>query len=163
MTFATFWLTGVESMSGQPDLLPPIDLAREYQALLQFIHIAPIGLVRCNRAGLVSLMNPMATQLLAPLDFGDVEQINIFDVLDHASKDIRTLVQGMKPCVGVLCDNYSIELPHDIHEPAKAGAPIALSVTVMQLPDSSAGDLMIVIQDGSAALKMQRLRSTWYR
>jgi hypothetical protein len=119
--------------------------------------------VRSNRAGEVSMMNPMAMQLLAPLGIGASGALNIFEILDQASKDIRVLAQELKPCVGIICENYTIELPRDVNEPDKPGVTTALLVSVMQLPQTSAGDLMFVIQDGSASLKMQRMRSTWYR
>jgi hypothetical protein len=141
------------------DGISDAELQLEYRALQEFLHLAPVGLVRCRRSGLITMMNPMAAQLLAPLGFGDGEP-NLFDILDKASSDIRALVQTFRRTNDlILCDNYHIMLP----EPnTSASAPVALGITVMQLQADPDG-LMVVITDASSAVKLRRLQASWMR
>ena len=135
--------------------------AREYQALLQFVHQAPVGLIQIEADGRIVMMNPMATQLLGPLGFGNPERtgadVNLFDVLDPHSPDIRRLAQSFAPTNGVLCDNFRVVLSDEDLPPE---APIALAFTMAQLR-AAGGRLMVVITDDSAGLRLQRLRANW--
>jgi hypothetical protein len=134
-------------------------LVDEYRALLQFIHLAPVGLVKARRDGRIDLMNPMAAQLLAPLGFGEgTGGLNLLTILDRASPDIRTLVQLQQGSAGVVCENYRITLPEADHAPEEA--PVALGVTLMMLGDVL-DSLMAVITDESAAVRLQHLKASW--
>ena len=144
-------------------------LQSDYQALLEFVHLAPVGLVRARASGEVLMMNPQAAQLLAPLGFGDADAadgddaLNLLAILDRASPDIRMLVQGFSG-PGVVCEGYRVQLP-EVAAPAHAAAaeaPIALGVTVLRLP-SDPDSLMVVLTDESAALKLHRLQASWIR
>jgi hypothetical protein len=131
-------------------------LQREYQSLLQFIHLAPVGLVQARRSGLITMMNPTAAQLLAHIGFGEGDgDLNLFETLDKASTDIHTLVQAFNRSAGIVCENFRILIPD---ADRADDAPIALGITVLQAdPDS----LMVVITDESNAVKLQRLQATW--
>ncbi|MEO3935764.1 hypothetical protein V3N99_03290 [Dermatophilaceae bacterium Soc4.6] len=37
-----------------------------YEDLLQFLYVVPVGMIQCDESGLVELINPAATRLLAP-------------------------------------------------------------------------------------------------
>lgn len=138
----------------------PPDAALEYRALLQFVHLAPVGLVQARHSGLITMMNPMATQLLAHLGFGDGDaELNLFDLLDKATPDVRTLAQTFRRSSGVVCDNFRVPLPE---QPGQPQAPIALGLTMMQLQADPDG-LMVVITDASAEVRLQRLRASWMR
>ncbi len=137
----------------------PEALLADYRALLHFIHLVPVGLVRATPDGDIDVMNPMAAQLLAPLGFGPAhEALNLFSILDRASPDIRTLVTAFLGDTGVVCENYRILLPDAPTSPEDA--PIALGVTVLMLSRAVHG-LMVVITDESAAVRLQRLKATW--
>jgi hypothetical protein len=139
--------------------LNPEQLQLEYSALLQFLHLAPIGLVRARFSGEIMLMNPMASQLLNPIGMHDVD-FNIFDILDKVSKDVRMLVQEFPDSKDViLCEDFQLLLPE-----AKGGkdAPIALGVTIMRLP-ADPDTLMVVITDASGAWRLKRLQASWIR
>ena len=41
-------------------------LGAEYEALIQFLYLAPVGLVQADLRGEIALMNPVAAQLLMP-------------------------------------------------------------------------------------------------
>jgi hypothetical protein len=42
------------------------DIESEYEALLSFMYLSPVGIIRSDLAGLVDMMNPLAAQLLMP-------------------------------------------------------------------------------------------------
>ncbi len=136
------------------------DIASEYLALLQFIHLAPVGLVQTAANGDIQMMNPKAAQLLGPLGFGQGEP-NLFDILDKASGDIRALTEVFAGNTGVVCENYRLVLPGAEGEGSQP-VPEALGLTILMLTNSPAS-LMAVITDETNAMKLQRLQSTWMR
>lgn len=146
---------GEDSESGLSDS----ELRLEYSALLQFLHLAPIGLVRAHFSGEIVLMNPMASQLLSTIGMHDVE-FNIFDIFDKVSKDVRMLVQEFPNSKDViLCEDFQLLLPEN---KAAKDAPIALGVTIMRLP-ADPDTLMVVITDASGAWRLKRLQAAWIR
>jgi hypothetical protein len=142
----------------EPDAVQ--DIASEYLALLQFIHLAPVGLVQTAANGDIQMMNPKAAQLLAPLGFGE-GMLNLFDTLDKASGDIRALAEVFAGSTGVVCENYRILLPAAEGDGSQP-VPEALGLTILMLTNSPAS-LMAVITDETNAMKLQRLQSTWMR
>jgi len=146
---------GEDSESGLSDS----ELRLEYSALLQFLHLAPIGLVRARFSGEIVLMNPMASQLLSTIGMHDVE-FNIFDIFDKVSKDVRMLVQEFPNSKDViLCEDFQLLLPEN---KAAKDAPIALGVTIMRLP-ADPDTLMVVITDASGDWRLKRLQAAWIR
>lgn len=144
-----------------PKIDPPLDheeLTQEYRVLQQFLHLAPVGLMRLREDGDINVMNPMAAQLLGPLGL-DRGETNLFDLLEPVSQDIRLLCKTFSDMVGVICDNFRVVLPA-----ASTGAdgPWALGITVMRV---SAKDdpLMVVVTDQTGALKLQRLQVSFAR
>lgn len=137
-------------------------LRAELRGLMQFVHLAPVGLVQARMDGQIALMNPMATQLLAPLNLFEGEgDLNLFDILDKASPDLRTLVQTFKRTTGVICDGYRILMPEiQDNSPAALDAPIALGITALMLP-GTLDCLMVVFTDESAHIKLQRMKASW--
>ncbi len=144
-----------------PQIDPPLDheeLTQEYRVLQQFLHLAPVGLMRLREDGEINVMNPMAAQLLGPLGL-DRGETNLFDLLEPVSQDIRLLCKTFSDVVGLICDNFRVVLPA-----ASTGAdgPWALGLTVMRV---SAKDdpLMVVVTDQTGALKLQRLQVSFAR
>lgn len=134
------------------------ELRAELRGLMQFVHLAPVGLIQSRIDGHISLLNPMAMQLLAPLDLTDGNgELNLFDILDKASPDLRTLVQTFKRTTGVICDHYRILMPET---QASLDAPIALGITALMLP-GTLDCLMVVLTDESAHIKLQRMKASW--
>ena len=140
------------------ELEPDIDLAAEYRALQEFLHLAPVGLLRTDRQGTITMMNPMAAQMLGPIGLGQGD-LNLFSILEPLSPDIRLLVQTFHDDVGVICDNYRVMLPVRLEA---ADAPEALGVTVMRV-SSRGSELMVVVTDQTSAVKLQRMQASWIR
>jgi len=147
--------------------LDPATLANEYAGLLQFIHMAPVGLIQADREGRIHLMNPMAMQLLAPLiqTVGMTkvaqrdEPLQLFEILNVASSDLHTLFKVFSGHSGTIVNNYQLQLPPRMR---RKGSPEALSVTAMLVERSQHG-LMVVVTDDTENLRMQRLQATWRR
>ena len=147
--------------SVMPDIEAPSDpktLEQEYRVLQEFLHFAPVGLLRAGTDGEITVMNPTAAQFLAPLGL-DRGVLNLFDLLETVSQDIRLLCKTFEDTVGVICDNFRVVLPAASSD---GGGPWALGITVMRV--SAAQDpLMVVITDQTGALKLQRLQSSFVR
>lgn len=71
------------------DIAQPTD-AQEYEALLQFLYMAPVGLVQLAADGTILMLNPLSAQLLMPLS-RDGELTNLFDALAPVAPDLRLL------------------------------------------------------------------------
>lgn len=144
-----------------PAVEPPQDLAelsQEYRVLQQFLHLAPVGLLRLRENGDIHVMNPMAAQLLGPLGL-DRGELNLFELMEPFSQDIRLLCTTFHDVVGLICENFRVVLPA-----ASTGAdsPWALGITVMRV-SAQHDPLMVVMTDQTSAVKLQRLQGSFAR
>lgn len=139
-------------MTRNHPLVPHEDDELDPQALLEFLHLAPVGLMRMRHDGRLIMMNPVAAQLLAHLGFGD-QELNLLNMLDPVSPDIRTLLRVFKGDAGSVFQNYRVMLPSR-DDPR---APLALGFSALQLP-SDPDVLMMVVTDESNAVRLERLR-----
>ncbi|MET0981665.1 MAG: EAL domain-containing protein [Telluria sp.] len=128
-----------------------------YEALVQFLYRAPIGLVQTDLAGTVDMLNPMASNLLMPLA-RDGALDNLFAVLEAVAPQVRQMVDAFDEPSGVVCDALRVPLGGQ----GAAGAPQVLSISLMKLDPER---LMAAIADATFdALREQetlrrRLRS----
>lgn len=116
------------------------DITNAYEALLQFLYLAPIGLAQTTLDGDVLMINPISAKLLMPLsDRGSLD--NLFDVLAPVAPWLRGQVAAFDDPSGVVCDTLRIRI-----EPGAADAAGAqvLSVNVLKLDESR---LMVVLND----------------
>lgn len=134
------------------------ELEQEHRVLQEFLHLAPVGLLRCTLDGSITVMNPMSAQLLAPLGLGR-SNLNFFELLETVNQDIRMLVHTFSDTVGVICDNFRILLPPD---PQGRELPLALGVTVMRV-SATRDPLLVVLTDQTGPLKLQRLQGGFAR
>lgn len=125
-----------------------------YEALVQFLYRAPIGLVQTDLAGVVDMLNPMASSLLMPLAT-DAGLDNLFAVLDTVAPQARGLADSYGEASGVVCEGLRVPLDQAYTAP---GAPQVLSISLMKLDPQR---LMAVITD--ATLEMQREQETLRR
>ncbi|MEY4766023.1 MAG: hypothetical protein RI907_2696 [Pseudomonadota bacterium] len=143
------------AMDHDPPAPPQAELLAAYQGLLQLVHHLPVGVVQADRDGRIHLMNPKATQMLAPLGFGEGE-LNLFDILDRASPDLRTLVEVFKGQQGLICENHRIELPTYMQGGARTEV---LGLTVTQLLNV-AHSLLVVITDETHVERLRRIKAS---
>lgn len=136
-----------------PDLGPD-ELAAEHEALLSFMYLSPVGIVRSDLAGNVDMMNPMAAQLLMPLAQGG-ELANIFETLAPVAPELRRLVAEFTRERGPVCENRRLYVNPARHHPA------VLSCSIIRI---GAGFLMTVLTDISrqvAAERQVRQTESW--
>ncbi len=120
-----------------------------YEALIEFLYRAPIGLLQARPDGEVTMINPMSAQLLMPLvPTGDLG--NLFDVLAPVAPGLRALAAQHTTPGSVVCDALRLPLP------AAAGRPpqtLALSIT--RLDDAT---LMCSLSDVSHTVREEQHR-----
>jgi diguanylate cyclase (GGDEF)-like protein len=123
--------------------------AQAYEALVQFLYQAPIGLVQATRDGQVTMINPMSAQLLMPLaPAGNLD--NLFEVLAPVAPQLRQLAAGPHPPGAVICEDLRVTLPDAA---ARDGLPVTLSIKLLQLDTQS---LMASITDITLAVAQEQ-------
>jgi diguanylate cyclase (GGDEF)-like protein len=78
------------------------DAEKEFQSLLTFLYMVPVGVVQMDVAGLITLMNPMAANLFMPLQADGVLS-NLFDGIQHSLPEVRRLVAEFPRPTGMIC------------------------------------------------------------
>jgi diguanylate cyclase (GGDEF)-like protein len=126
----------------------PVEPAQAYEALVQFLYQAPVGLVQCDIDGKVDMMNPMSAQLLMPLS-PDGNLDNLFTVLGNVAPQLRRLTADFEPPSGTVCE--SLRVACDPGSGAAAAAVRVLSLSLMKLDSAR---LMAMVSD--ATLEVQR-------
>jgi predicted signal transduction protein with EAL and GGDEF domain len=125
-----------------------------YEALVQFLYRAPIGLVQTSLDGAVEMLNPMASNLLMPLA-RDGGLDNLFATLECVAPQVKQLAAAFDQPSGVVCEALRVPLGEEHSAP---GAPQVLSISLLKL---ESGRLMAAITD--ATLEMQREQETLRR
>lgn len=143
-------------MADTPATPPPASpgLQQDYKDLMMMVHHMPVGVVQADRDGLIHLMNPKATQLLAPLGFNDGD-LNLFAIVDKASPDLRMLVNVFSGQQGIICENFRVELPSLLR--GTAGTEV-LGLTVTLLQNVTHG-LLVVITDETHVERLRRMKA----
>jgi diguanylate cyclase (GGDEF)-like protein/PAS domain S-box-containing protein len=122
------------------------DLESEHEALLSFMYLCPVGIVRSDKSGLVDMLNPLAAQLLMPLvKGGGIE--NIFDCLASVAPELRILVANYEAERGPVCENHRVFVT-----PARDGA-VVLACSIIKV---GANVLMTVLTDISRQVDTER-------
>ena len=85
------------------------DASGAYDALIQFLYQAPIGLVQTRLDGEITMINPMSAQLLMPL-VPDGNLLNLFDALAPVAPQLRRLAELADMDGGVICEGLRVEL-----------------------------------------------------
>jgi diguanylate cyclase (GGDEF)-like protein len=130
------------------------DVSAEFEALIQFLYRAPVGLLQCGIDGSIEMLNPMSAQLLMPLAAsGSVE--NLFVVLDGIAPQLRRLTADFGPGTGSVCESLRI-----VHRSQRAGstAEQTLSLSLLKL---DGGRMMAMLSD--ITLEVEREQQAWRR
>jgi diguanylate cyclase (GGDEF)-like protein len=123
-----------------------------YEALVQFLYRAPIGLVQASLDGTVDMLNPMSSNLLMPL-VRDGSMDNLFTVLDGVAPQLRRMADDFAQPAGAVCEGLRIQLG----AAATPGTPQVLSLSLLKL---DAGRLMAVITDATSEVQREQERMT---
>ncbi len=121
----------------------------EYEALIQFLYIAPIGLLQARHDGEIVMVNPLCAQLLMPLS-RDGELVNLYAALESLAPDLRHRVQAFDAPHGVVCDALPLQVGRT--QARRKDAQI-LSLTLMKLDSDR---LMVVLSDATQSVKRDR-------
>ena len=127
-----------------PDLI-----VEEYEALLQFLYMSPVGLVQASVDGEIALLNPASSNLLMPIS-PDGNLTNIFTAFEPVAPELRYLCAAYAEPRGMICDGLRIQV--NAGDPGKMD-PQVLSVSILKLDQAR---LMTVINDISAQVKRER-------
>ena len=121
--------------------------AAAYEALVQFLYQAPVGLVQTTLSGEVEMINPTSARLLMPLS-RDGSLDNLFDVLDGVAPQLRGQAHAVQREGDVICDGLRLTPPAADGEAAQT-----LSMSVVRL---DGGRLMAVLDDISVQVRQQQ-------
>jgi len=123
------------------------DAIDAYEALVQFLYRAPIGLAQTSLDGTVDMLNPMASRLLMPLATAQGLD-NLFDVLAPVAPHLASMVEAFLEPSGMICEGLRLPVgvPH-----AASGSLQVLALNLMKLDPER---LMATVAD--ATFEVQR-------
>lgn len=121
----------------------------EYESLIQFLYLAPVGLAQTMMNGDVQLINPACAQMLMPLS-KDGQLTNLFTTLEPFAPDLRHLCIQFDKNYGIVCDARQIQLTAGI--PGKSD-PHVIAITLLKLDQTR---LMAVLSDVTVQVRRER-------
>jgi len=131
-------------------------LAAEHEALMQFLYLAPVGLVQTGIDGEILMINPISAQLLMPLQ-RDGNLVNLFEALRDVAPELRHLCAMFTRSNGMICDGLHIHLNHTGYTGGGAlrprRSPQVLSLSLLKLDGER---LMAVLSDVSEQVRRER-------
>jgi diguanylate cyclase (GGDEF)-like protein/PAS domain S-box-containing protein len=121
----------------------------EYEALLQFLYIAPIGLAQIRADGEIVMVNPLCAQLLMPLS-RDGGLANLFVALEDVAPDLRHRAEAFTASSGTICDAMHLHV-----DTARSGRKDlqVLSLSLLKLDEER---FMAVLGDATQAVRRER-------
>ena len=121
----------------------------DYEALIQFLYMAPIGLMQTRIDGEILMVNPLCAQLLMPLARdGDLD--NLYKALEGVAPDLRTAVQNFEGTHGMVCEGWQLRVAAD---PVRGLGRSILSLTLLKLDENR---LMAVLGDVTKSVQRER-------
>lgn len=126
-----------------------MSIEEEYEALIQFLYLAPVGLAQTDIDGEIVMINPISAQLLLPIS-RDGNLSNLFDAFEPVAPELRHLCSSFTGSQGMICDALRIQVTAGL--PGKSD-PQILSLSLMKL---DAQRLMAVVADVSLQVKRER-------
>jgi diguanylate cyclase (GGDEF)-like protein/PAS domain S-box-containing protein len=122
----------------------------EHEALIQFLYLAPVGLVQATSDGEIGMMNPISAQLLMPLS-RDASLTNLFTALENVAPELRHLCSEFTQPSGMVCDGLHIQL--NACSSQDKPVPQVLSLSLLKL---DASRLMAVLNDVTVQVRRER-------
>jgi len=120
-----------------------------YEGLIQFLYLAPVGLMQIQPDGEIEMMNPMSAQLLMPLaPAGDLT--NLFTVLLPYAPGLRLLCREFGASQGVICEALRIVPPDAASRP---DTPQVLSLGLLRV---DGGRIMASLADATSEVARER-------
>ena len=121
----------------------------DYEALLQFLYIAPIGLAQIRADGEIVMVNPLCAQLLMPLS-RDGDLSNLFVALESVAPDLHHRTGGFGAPSGMVCDAMHLHV-----DAGRGGRPDTqvLSLSLLKLDEER---FMAVLGDVTRTVRQER-------
>ncbi|MGH1357867.1 MAG: diguanylate cyclase domain-containing protein [Burkholderiaceae bacterium] len=110
-----------------------------HKALLQFLYLAPFGLIQADRAGKITMINPPAIKWLTRLAGGG-DLTNLFDCLQQTVPRLADLSAEFTGASGTICDAYRFTVSGD------SDSPLMLALTLLKLDEDN---LMACLSDST--------------
>ncbi|KFC65124.1 diguanylate cyclase [Massilia sp. LC238] len=128
------------------------ELRAEHEALIQFLYLAPVGLVQADIDGAIVMMNPISAQLLMPLS-RDGGLDNLFTALEGVAPELRHLCSTYGSRAGKICDGLHVHLNAGSGASSGKKIPQILAITLLKL---DAQRIMAVIDDVTLQVRRER-------
>ncbi len=117
-----------------PDDEDEFDYASAYEALVEFLYLAPVGIIKFRPDGMIDMANPTAAQLLMPLaDDGDMS--DLYKLLKSVAPDLQEHVERYAPANGQIFDQMQLIVP------------ITQNTLMLDINKIDSRTLMAVVQD----------------
>ena len=94
----------LDTVDGEPDL------ATAYEALIEFLYLAPVGIIKFRPDGAIDMANPTAAQLLMPLAL-DGDMSDLFWLLAPIAPDLKLHVQRFQEPAGPIFSEMQLVVP----------------------------------------------------
>ena len=126
-----------------------------YDALIEFLYRAPIGLLQTTLSGEITMINPMSAQLLMPF-VPDGNLLNLFDALEAAAPQLRRLAADAE--CGLVCEGLCVEQRASGERSHQL--PRFLSIRMLKLAGgtlfASVGDITSAVRHETQRLDLER-------
>ena len=127
----------------------PTDLQDEYEALVQFLYMAPVGLAHLHTDGEIVMLNSLCAQLLMPLS-RDGDLANLFVALEGVAPDLRHRVDTFTKPSGPIFKGMQLHV--DTTRSGRKQAQV-LSLSLLKL---DAERVMAVLDDVTLSVRRDR-------
>ena len=87
------------------------DYSPAYEALVEFLYLAPVGIIKFRPDGTIEMANPTAAQLLMPLT-SDGDLSNLYSLLSGLAPDLRNHVEHFQEPAGQIFDQMQLAIPN---------------------------------------------------
>ena len=89
---------------------PGADYEASYEALVEFLYLAPVGIIKFRPDGTIEMANPTAAQLLMPLAL-DGDMSDLYRLLADLAPDLRSHVERFTAPAGQIFDQMQLSIP----------------------------------------------------
>ena len=86
------------------------DEQSDYEALVEFLYLAPVGIIKFRPDGTIDMANPTAAQLLMPLA-SDGDMSDLYRLLSGIAPDLRSHVERFQEPAGQIFDQMQLAVP----------------------------------------------------
>jgi diguanylate cyclase (GGDEF)-like protein/PAS domain S-box-containing protein len=127
------------------------DAHSNYEALVEFLYLTPVGIIKFDRGGRIEMVNPAASQFLMPLA-RDARMSDVYYLLSDVVPDLRDRIERFVAPSGRICHQMQIEVR------------ASLMFLTLDVNKIDCDTFMAVVQDVTLAVSQEaRLRTDQLR